>query len=346
VPLKIRPADLSADRSVIIDCLERFLSPQAGAARYDWLYLGSPHGPASAWVAFDEDRGETIGVASAFPRRAVLDGTETLGWVLGDFCIHDEYRTLGPALQLNRACLEAVDRGAAAFCYDFPSQGMMAVYRRLRIAPIGNVVRYSRVLRWGRRLGRAVPVPVLRDGASAIASIADLLPPRRARVSASADLSTRLHVDACGGEFDELDRARRGRTRLHFDRSAAHLNWRYRAKPGSRYEILAARDGQRLRGYAVFAQEAGDAELSDVAALDDATTQALLDETATLLWRRGAVTLSMSVFASHSIAPALLRSRFRPREGSPVILHGGPDLRLRPALADGDVPLTHGDRES
>jgi len=346
VPLKIRPADLSADRSVILDCLGRFLSPQADAARYDWLYLGSPHGPASAWVAFDEDRGETIGVASAFPRRAVLDGTETLGWVLGDFCIHDEYRTLGPALQLNRACLEAVDRGAAAFCYDFPSQGMMAVYRRLRIAPIGNVVRYSRVLRWGRRLGRAVPVPVLRDGVAAIASIADLLPPRRGRVSAPADLSTRLYVDACGGEFDELDRARRGRTRLHLDRSAAHLNWRYRAKPGARYEMLAARDGQRLRGYAVFAQEASDAELSDVAALDDATTQALLDETAALLWRRGVVTLSMSVFASHSIAPALLRSDFRPREGSPVILHGGPDLRLRPALADGDAPLTHGDRES
>ena len=102
---------------MIIDCLRRFLSSEADAARYDWLYLQSPHGPASAWIAVDEGSGETIGVASAFPRRAVLDGAEVLGWVLGDFCIHPEYRTLGPALQLNRACLGAVDRGAAAYCY-------------------------------------------------------------------------------------------------------------------------------------------------------------------------------------------------------------------------------------
>ncbi len=344
MPLRIRLADLGADRDVIIDCLRRFLSPEADAARYDWLYLGSPHGPASAWIAVDEGSGETIGVASAFPRRAVLDGVEVLGWVLGDFCIHPEYRTLGPALQLNRACLDAVDRGAVAFCYDFPSQSMMAVYRRLRISPIGNVVRHSRVLRWGRRLGRAIPVPGLREGVEAVASIADLLPPIRARVPAG--LSMRPHADACGAEFDGLDRERRETSRLHLDRSAAHLNWRYRSNPGPRYDILAARDGRGLRGYAVFTQRGSDAELSDVAALDDGAARALVDETGAILWRRGAVTLSMSLFAAYPMAAVLRRGGFRRREESPVIFHGGPALHHRPALADGDIPLTHGDRES
>ena len=344
MPLKIRLADLGADREVIIDCLRRFLSPEADAARDDWLSLGSPHGPAMAWISVDEGSGETIGVASAFPRRAVLDGAEVLGWVLGDFCIHPEYRTLGPALQLNRACLDAVDRGGVAFCYDFPSQSMMAVYRRLRISPIGSVVRYSRVLRWGRRLGRAIPVPGLREGVAAIASIADLLPPRRARVP--ADLSMRLHADAFGAEFDGLNRERRETSRLHLDRSAAHLNWRYRSNPGPRYDLLAARDARGLRGYAVFTQRGSEAELSDVAALDDEAARALVDEAAAVLWRRGAVTLSMSLFPSHSIAPVLRHGGYRPREESPVIFHGGPALQRRPALAGVDIPLTHGDRES
>ena len=344
MPLKIRPADLRADRSVIIDCLRRYLSPDADAARYDWLYLQSPHGPASAWIAVDEGSGEMIGVASAFPRRAIVDGAETVGWVLGDFCIHDEYRTLGPALQLNRACLDAVGRGDAAFCYDFPSQSMMAVYRRLRIAPIGNVVRHARVLRWGRRLGRSIPVPGLREGVTAIAAIADLAPPARARVPEG--LSLNLHSEACGTEFDELDRARRGKTRVHFERSAAHLNWRYRAKPGSRHELLAARDSRGLRGYAALVSDGPDASISDLAALDDETAQALLDESAAHSWRRGAVTLSMSLFAAHAVAPVLRRRGFRPREERPVIVHAGPDLRLRPALGEGDVPLTDGDRES
>lgn len=344
MPLKIRPADLSADRSAIVDCLRRFLSPDADAARFDWLYLRSPHGPAVAWIAFDEASGETIGVASAFPRRVFLDGSEAIAWVLGDFCIHDQHRTLGPALQLNRACLDAVERGAASFCYDFPSQSMMAVYRRLRIAPFGNVARRARVLRWGRRLGRAIPVPGLREGVAAIASIADLAPPSRARTPEG--LSVRLHADSFGNEFDELDRARRGRTRVHFERSAAHLNWRYREKPGSRHELLAARDARGLRGYAVVASEGAEASVADLAALDEGTAQALLDESARHCWRRGAVTLSMSVFASDAVAPVLRRRGFSAREERPVILHASAAFRQRPALREGDLSLTDGDRES
>ncbi|HEU4724430.1 MAG TPA: hypothetical protein VFU59_03935 [Candidatus Eisenbacteria bacterium] len=344
MPLIIRPADLRADRDAIVSCLRRYLSPRADEARYDWLYLRSPHGQASAWLAIDEARGEVVGVASAFPRRARLDGADTPGWVLGDFCIHDEYRTLGPALQLNRACLDAVAHGAAAFCYDFPSASMMAVYRRLRIAPLGNVARHSRILRWGRRLGRAVPVPGLREGVTAVASIVDLVPPRRAPLAGR--LTVGVHDGAFGTEFDDLDRACRGGARLHFDRSAAHLNWRFREKPGDGETILAARDGAALRGFAAFAVDGDDAHLVDLIAIDDDATRALLDETARLAWRRGAVTLSTSLFASHALAPVLRQAGFRPREESPVILVGGPDLAGRPALRDGDVPLTPGDRES
>jgi hypothetical protein len=342
--LQIRPADLGADRTAIVACLRRFLSPDAGEERYDWLYRDSPHGPASAWIAIDESRGETVGVASAFPRRALIDGSDTIGWVLGDFCIHDEYRSLGPALRLNRACLDAVDQGKAAFCYDFPSRSMMAVYRRLKIAPIGNTVRHARVLRCGRRLGRSLPVPVLRETATALGAIADFLPPRRR--AGGSELTVTLHRDACGAEFDDLDRARRGGCRVHFERSAAHLNWRYRANPGTRFEMLTARAGGALRGFAVFAQDGSDARLDDVAAVDDEATQALLDESSRLLWRRGAATLSMSVFASQPLAAALRRSGFRAREESPVIFHGGPDLRRRHPLVESDVPLTPGDRES
>src|SRR5262249_36623406 len=149
----------------------------------DWLYVANPHGPARVWIAADDASGETVGVASAFPRRAAVDGREVVGWVLGDFCIHDAYRTLGPALQLNRACLEAVDRGSAAFCYDFPSRSMMAVYQRLRIAPVGSVVRYARVVRWGRRLGRAASNPIARAGAAILGAVADRREPRGARAS-------------------------------------------------------------------------------------------------------------------------------------------------------------------
>src|SRR5262249_42824339 len=160
--------------------------------------------------------------------------------------------------------------------YDFPSRSMMAVYQRLRIAPVGSVVRYARVVRWGRRLGRAASNPIARAGAAILGAVADRREPRGAR--ASSGLALEVQAGTCGAEFNQLDGACRGRTRLHLDRSADHLNWRYRSKPGGGYEIVAARDGKGLRGFAVLASGGEDAEIADVSALDDATASALIEE--------------------------------------------------------------------
>ena len=69
-------ADLGADRELLIDTLRRYLTPLSDAARFEWLYRANPYGPAAAWIAVDDGRSETIGMASAFPRRAILDGKE------------------------------------------------------------------------------------------------------------------------------------------------------------------------------------------------------------------------------------------------------------------------------
>lgn len=342
--LTIRVADLGADRDLIIDTLRRYLTPLSDATRYEWLYRANPYGPAVAWIAVDEGRGETVGMASAFPRRAVREGKDERCWVLGDFCIHEQYRTLGPALSLNRACLSGVDEGAVAFCYDFPSDRMMAVYRRLGIQPFGQMIRFAKVLRWGRKLRGAVSVPGIRTGLGILGSIADLRPARRTATPRGTTLA--LQDKDCDGAFDDLDRANRGRSRLHLERSSAYLNWRYRANPLGRYEILAARRGGELQGYAAFTQSGPDALLTDLVAREDGTTRLLLDELAALLRSRDTVTLSAPALSSHPIISHLRRSGFRPRETSPVILYRRPDPEPMNALACGDWPLLYGDRDS
>lgn len=339
--LRIRPADVRADRRLIVECLRSYLTPDADEARYDWLYLANPDGPARAWIAFDEARGTTIGVASAFPRRAVVDGRDVAGWVLGDFCVHDEHRTLGPALQLQRACLEAVDQGSAAFCYDFPSRSMMAVYRRLRISPIGNLVRFARVVRWGSRLRQAAKVPVVREIVGSIGSLADLRRPPGAR---SSRVTVRRHDEAFGDEFDALDRSRPGRSRLCLGRSASHLHWRYRARPGRTHHVLTARDGTSLRGYAVL--DSACVAVVDLVALDDESARALLAEAAGAGWEARATIASFSATAGHPLASVLSASGYRPRESSPIVFHPGPGLRASAPFAGADLPLTDGDRES
>jgi hypothetical protein len=154
-----------------------------------------------------------------------------------------------------------------------------------------------------------------------------------------------LEVKSCDSAYDELDRANPRRFRL--ERSAAYLNWRYRANPLVRHELVAARREGELQGYAVFSHEGPHAVLSDLVAREDRVTRFLLDGVADLLRARGAVTLSAPALASHPLIPHLLRCGFRAREGSPAILYRRP----RPeASAEPDTsaewPLLYGDRDS
>src|SRR5262245_50888305 len=103
----VRPASLDDDAAFMVTAVQRHLNPAADLDRYRWLYLANPDGEARAWVA-EDGAGRPVGMAAAFPRRMHMSGREGLGWILGDFCVDDEYRTLGPAVQLQRACMSGL----------------------------------------------------------------------------------------------------------------------------------------------------------------------------------------------------------------------------------------------
>ena len=148
----VQPADLDLDRGLLIGLLSRFLTPLSDGRRYDWLYRQGSFGPARAWIATDTVSGQAIGAAAAFPRRLVVDGKKITGCVLGDFCIHPGYRSLGPALVLQRACLQQDEAAGFALGYDFPSASMMAVYERLGLQPFDRMVRLAKPLLVDRKL--------------------------------------------------------------------------------------------------------------------------------------------------------------------------------------------------
>ena len=170
--IAIRAGTLELDRLPAIDLLARHLNPAYDTARFDWLHTRNPAGPGRFWMAVDSATGETVGTAAAFPRLFSVDGREERGWVLGDFCVSERHRSLGPALKLQRSCLDLAADSATPFCYDFPSQAMMTVYRRLRIVPRGQMRRLVKLLRVDHKLGALARVPYV---SRAVARIIDLL---------------------------------------------------------------------------------------------------------------------------------------------------------------------------
>src|SRR5712672_3604920 len=125
MPDCIRAADPEADRVLLADVLTRNLGPACGDRRYEWLYLQNPHGRARAWLATESATGRGIGAAAAFPRTFFVRGSVRHGYVLGDFCIDQHHRSLGLALQLQRASLEEIVATRPYIAYDFPSDRMI-----------------------------------------------------------------------------------------------------------------------------------------------------------------------------------------------------------------------------
>ncbi len=342
--IKIRPGDLVHDRDAVVSLLARHVNPDYDARRYDWLYLGNPAGPARLWMAVDGATGDPVGTASAFPRRLGVDGGEVGAWLLGDFCIAEKHRALGPALQLQRACLDELAGEGVPICFDFPSHTMEAVYRRLGIDVGRRLVRMARPLRardklrqrWGDslavRVAGALGDRVLARG---------LENPRAPR-----GLSLGLHEGPCGDDFTALAALAGPTWGVCVRRTAGYLDWRYRDNPIRPHEILVARRAGALVAYAVVARKGEIGAIVDLFGVPDATVmRALIRHAAAHLWRQGAASVSITLPASHVVA-WLTAAGFRPRESAALAVYApaGSGLGARLA-ARSDWFLTDGDRD-
>lgn len=342
----VEKADLDRDRSLIIDTVRRHLTPLSNEVRFDWLYCTNPSGRGEAWIARDIESNSVLGVASAFPRRLYWRGGEALGWVLGDFCISDRYRSLGPAVQLQREILNEAKRAHVQVWYDFPSHSMMAVYRRLGVSSTAQVVRFAKILRTEGVVQRMVSCSLVSKG---IASIADpllgyWLRQRRGDGTVTVD----RHDGLCGEEFTRLAAQVSSCYGTCIQRSADYLNWRYVNSPVSTYAAFVARKSGKLCAYAWMTWDAENAFLVDLFGLDDTPIiERLLSEVVARMYDQEVSCLHVPLVRNNRWEPLLRRLGFRARESSAFVSSVGRGLGGEAEVVGTNVWfLMHGDRDS
>jgi GNAT superfamily N-acetyltransferase len=301
------------------------------------LYRHNPHGPALAWIAEDDEKGHAIGVASAFPRRVYVTRRAEPAWVLGDFCIRDDCRSLGVAVKLQRACLTAVRASGARLCFDFPNPGMMAVYGRLGIGPWSEMIRLAKPLRLDRHFRVVVRHPeIARALGVTIARLCGLGRGRRGRRPVTVTFTT----GRCGDEFSELGQRVGASLGICVERSAAYINWRYVDHPVLRCERAEARREGRLVAYAIFTQSGEDGALIDIfGEADGEAVKELVEATSDHLRTRGTVVMSAPMLVSHPWRPWLQHQGFVPREAKPMVVCApapGVSREARWCFMDGD----------
>jgi hypothetical protein len=318
--MRIREIDVDTERDRLIAFLADNLDHHGGRAHYEWRYLENPDGRARAWAAVEESDPESfIGVAAAFPRSMFVRGERMLCWNLGDFAIRKDHRSLGPAIKLQRACLEPVLAGEVPFAYDHPSCSMMAIYRRMGITQTGEIVRQARVLRIDRRAESTLGAGALAKVVAGTGNFALGLLQRAAGARArdrAAVLGQRF-----GEEVTELAEEQARDHVVVGARTPEYLNWRYLDHPVFDFEVVTVRQGEAIVGFAAVRFDREDAVLSDLCASSDRDVAAALGACVVDRARsRGVQTLSVPLLASSPILPLLGLPGLIPREKVPFVV--------------------------
>lgn len=343
-----REVDVNDERELLVRFLSEHLPGHGGAAHFDWLYLANPAGRARAWLAVDDQAGEAVGVAAAFPRRVHVRGPARVCWNLGDFAIKADYRSLGPAVILQRASLRDVLDGRVPLAYDHPSCNMMAIYKRMGIPEAGRVVRFVKVLRVDEKVGKLLNYPIVAGGISGIGNIVLSIADRTLRIR------RRQGAGATRERFDDrvegLDRGLARQFPVVGARDRAYLNWRYLDNPLQEHEIFTLEAGSQLSGYAVLRHDRSHATLVDLCAenvKDDAgVVDALIAGVVETLKTRAAQTLSAPLLESSPLVPWLKRWGFKARESHPFMVSAPPAGGLGETVRDArNWFLTAGDRD-
>ena len=302
-----------------MEVLGRNLTTPLDLQRFRWLYCDGPHGAAHAWVAIDDATGEIVGAAGAFPRKLYFGGSEGMGFVLGDFCMNEKYRSLGPSIQLQRACINAAGESPFDFFYDFPSPGMTAVYGRLGIRPSLQLIRWAKPVRAEKKLEPFVRSKCIARG---LGAVADLALAKRGWKGNKGACDIALQEGPCEEEFTVLDHQVQTGAGVRTARTATYLNWRYQLHVGSRHRLLTARKAGKLIGYAVYAADEADSSIVDLSSIGDpAVIARLLDASVEHLRGLGAVTVSLHAGNTHPLSGLFERAGFRRRESVPVVVH-------------------------
>lgn len=243
----VHAADVERDRDAILGLWRGNLGEEARmAVKYDWFYRRCPYGPPLTLLLRHEESGQWVGVASAGERWMLMDGQAIRAGVLVDLAVLPEHRSLGPAMLLQMALMEA---GSTRFdlLYGFPNPKAAPVFKRVGYASLGQLVRHARVLRHGNYLRRRMPGAV----ASVAGGCLDLVDRVRLALSRTGGMSGRWQSRA----DDSLDAVWRDSDRGPGPvaiRDGAFLRWRFDASPlvEARYFVIRDRSAAAIAWFA------------------------------------------------------------------------------------------------
>ena len=282
------------------------------AAKFEWFYRAAPDG-AQLQVLRPGPDGEIVGTAGVGWRRMRIGERPLRGGLLADMAVLAAHRTLGPAMQLQRAASERA-LAAGDLVYGFPNANAVPVVKRLGYVHIGDMVLCVRALRHAPYLERRLSRPLARvlgrivDGAFAVH---DLL--RNAHRG-------RLHADWSRTPLDLPHPRWSHPGMLEGVRDRTVLEWRFAHSPLAVFRFLYLRHRADAPPAAWFVcHRDGDVlRIADFGFKAGAAVSHCIARLAQVALAEGCSSLALECCLPEQERVALLRSGFRPRQRRPI----------------------------
>jgi hypothetical protein len=327
----VSPADVRADRATVLSLWRGNLDEgDEPEAKFQWFYHDHPNGPSLMLFLRHGAEHTPVGTAGVGGRELLANGAAYRGGVLADLLVVPSHRTLFPAMELQRAATRA-GLAVCSVVFGVPNEKAVPVFRRLGYAPIGDLLRFVVVLRYGEVLRRRMPSWLARVGGAALDRVMPIL--RRAgSVKTPVRGEWREPSDVT---LDDLWSRARSFAGVIGVRDARYLTWRFFARAKHPHRLFALHSGQdrRLIGYAVCESARPTLHVRDFL-VDRAVPGGvglLVDTLARQAYREGFSTLSLDFMGGADDCEALRRAGMRERDRRPVFASFavGQDVTLR-----------------
>ncbi len=250
----IEPGDTVRDHDTILALWQGNFGPdEEHTAKLRHYYEQCPFGTPLLCLLRHQPSGQPVGVIGAIPRRMIMGGREIRGAVISHFVVLPAHRSLGPALQLQAAIIEAC-HGRFDFIYGIPNQKATAILKRAGHRELCQLERHVKVLRYGQYLPRIMPALPAR----LLAPVVDAAV--RVRHALRAAFRFGLHArwsEQADPRMDEAWAATAPADDLLAVRDSTHARWRFNTVPSERMRFLLVSRGDSLRAWFVCEDSTG-----------------------------------------------------------------------------------------
>lgn len=347
MPFHLQTCKFDEVRAEVMAVLDATRSFEVDVQRFQWMYQQNPDGEAVIWMARCSDSEQVAGFAAVLPRRMLVNGDEKLCWNCADLSVLPAFRRQGLAALMRSAARDGVDQGIVDFLYAHPNPRAAGAHRKVGHSPVGQMIRYAKLLRAAPYLKRKVHSDALATVGGAFIDPFLRIADAAQRHQAKCDISV-LESPHFETHFDRLFERKAPQSGIIGIRDSRYLKWRYQENPVEAAHVILAEQAGALAGYLVICRQSETAAIKDLFPMDDAeTARDLLSAAGQWARERELASLSFTLLDSNPLIPLLTEFGYRPRgDISEMFAYASRSREIRKSVVDGrSWLLTVGDRD-